>query len=52
MTLGRRLTASRRFVLTRSPARLGDQRGRNDIAAVAEIDDLAIKTVTSRTGAS
>ena len=29
---------------------LGDQRGRNDIAAVAEIDDLAIKTVASRAG--
>ncbi|MER8824496.1 hypothetical protein NKH70_33120 [Mesorhizobium sp. M0991] len=29
---------------------LGYQRGRNDIAAVAEIYDLAIKTVTSRAG--
>jgi hypothetical protein len=29
--------------LDRLARTLGDQRGRNDIAAVAEIDDLAIK---------
>src|SRR5437667_2621443 len=29
---------------------LGDQRGRNDIAAVAELDDLPVKPVAGRPG--